>query len=311
MLAQFQEMYPDDVRLVYRHFVLDYHDKAQLAAQAVEAAGIQGKFFEMTDLIYEKVTEWNDFTPEIFTEWLGEKSEELGLDRARFEKDFSSDAVLKRIESDMAEARKAGVRGTPTLYLNGSLYEGQRSLEVFAAILQLIQLQDRQYSECPPNLVDPTKTYIATLKTEKGDIVIELYADKAPLAVNSFIFLAREGWFDNVIFHRVIPGFVAQAGDPLGMGYGGPGYAFSNEINADLKFDSAGVVGMANSGPENNGSQFFIAYDALPNLDGGYTIFGKVIEGLDVAFNLTARDPSQGGELPEGDRILTVVIEEK
>jgi cyclophilin family peptidyl-prolyl cis-trans isomerase len=265
----------------------------------------------MEGLIYNGATEWNDLTPDLFTEWVTGKAEELGLDMAKFNQDYTSQAVTQRIDEDIAEGRQAGVGGTPTIYINGSLYEGQRSLEIFTAILQLFQLKDRQYSDCPPMAIDPAKSYTATLKTDKGDIVIELYADKAPIAVNSFIFLAREGWFDNVIFHRVIPGFVAQTGDPLGMGFGGPGYAFSNEISADLKFDGPGVVGMANSGPDVNGSQFFITYDAVPDLDGGYTIFGKVIAGMDVVKNLTARDPSQGGELPPGDKILSVVIEEK
>jgi cyclophilin family peptidyl-prolyl cis-trans isomerase len=128
--------------------------------------------------------------------------------------------------------------------------------------------------------------------------------------VNSFIFLAQNGWFDGVTFHRVIPNFVAQAGDPSGTGYGTPGYAFKNEIS-DLKFDSPGVVGMANAGADSNGSQFFITYSAQPTLDGSYTIFGKVIQGMDVAKNLTPRDPSKGTDLPPGDTILSVTIDEK
>ena len=134
--------------------------------------------------------------------------------------------------------------------------------------------------------------------------------DKAPLAVNSFVFLAREGWFDNAPWHRVLEGFVAQSGDPSGTGVFGPGYLFKNETN-DLKFDQAGVVGMANSGADRNGSQFFITLAATPNLDGGYTIFGRVVEGMDVVQSLTLRDPQSGGVLPEPDLILSVTIEEK
>ena len=113
-----------------------------------------------------------------------------------------------------------------------------------SAVIQLTMMEERQFTECPPMAIDsPTKQYMATLHTEKGDIVIELYADKAPLAVNSFIFLAQHGWFDGVTFHRVIPGFVAQAGDPSGTGYGTPGYAFKDEISSDLKYDGAGCGG--------------------------------------------------------------------
>jgi cyclophilin family peptidyl-prolyl cis-trans isomerase len=106
-----------------------------------------------------------------------------------------------------------------------------------------------------------------------------------------------------------MPNFVAQAGDPSGTGYGGPGYTFNNEIS-DLKFNKEGLLAMANAGPGSNGSQFFITYGPAANLDGGYTIFGEVIEGMDVVKQLTPRDPQQG-ELPPGDAILTVTIEEK
>jgi len=304
-------MYPDKVRLVYRHFPLSFHDKAMIAAQAAEAAGLQGKFFEMSSLIYDYAFEWNNITAAEFEEWISAKIVDLDLDVQKFNQDWNSDEVIQRVEADMAEGRQAGVGGTPTVYINGALYSGARSAEVFSAIMQLMELKARQYSDCPPMVIDPAKKYTATLETEKGNIVIDLYADKAPLAVNSFVFLAREGWFDGNIFHRVIPGFVAQTGDPLGMGFGGPGYAFDNEVSSDLLYDSAGVVGMANSGADLNGSQFFITYDAIPDLNGGYTIFGKVIEGMDVAESLTPRDPSQAGDLPEGDKIIKVTINEE
>ncbi|HEX9091175.1 MAG TPA: peptidylprolyl isomerase [Anaerolineales bacterium] len=180
-----------------------------------------------------------------------------------------------------------------------------------AAVIRLTMLEEKQFTQCPTMTIDPTKQYAATLHTVKGDIVIELYADKAPIAVNSFIFLARNGWFDGVTFHRVIPGFVAQAGDPSGTGYGTPGYAFKTEISPDLTFDGPGVVGMANAGADSNGSQFFITYAAQPKLDGSYTIFGRVIQGMDVATNLTPRDPGTSGDLPPGDKILSVTIDEK
>ena len=146
---------------------------------------------------------------------------------------------------------------------------------------------------------------------EAGDIVIELYADKSPIAVNNFVFLARNGWFDGVTFYRVIPGYIAQTGDPTGTGFGGPGYAFVNETSADLKFDREGLVAMANSGPNSNGSQFFITFAPASNLDGGYTIFGRVISGMDVAKSIRARDPSTNPDLPPGDEIISVTVEER
>ncbi|NJN80270.1 MAG: peptidylprolyl isomerase [Anaerolineales bacterium] len=158
--------------------------------------------------------------------------------------------------------------------------------------------------------VDTTKQYIATLETEKGNIVIQLFADKAPLAVNSFVFLARQGWYDGVTFHRVIPGFVAQAGDPSGTGRGNPGYFFKTEVS-DLLFTKPGLLGMANSGPDTNGSQFFITFAPAAHLNGGYTIFGQVISGLEIAELLTPRDPAQFGTLAPGDQIIKITIEEK
>jgi cyclophilin family peptidyl-prolyl cis-trans isomerase len=168
----------------------------------------------------------------------------------------------------------------------------------------------KTYSSAPPMLIDKTKQYTATVKMAKGgEFVIQLYADKAPITVNSFVFLARQGFFNGVTFHRVLQGFMAQGGDPTGTGTGGPGYEFVNE-NSDLKFDKAGVVAMANAGPNTNGSQFFITFAPQPSLDGGYTIFGQVTSGMDVVNGITLRDPQQNPTTP-GDAIDTVTITEK
>ncbi|MGB7095227.1 MAG: peptidylprolyl isomerase [Anaerolineales bacterium] len=175
----------------------------------------------------------------------------------------------------------------------------------------MIQMEDKQFTICPPMTIDPAKSYEATIHTENGDIVVELFPDVAPIAVNSFIFLADNGWYDGVTFHRVLPGFVAQGGDPSGTGFGGPGYAYEIEISEDVTFDQAGLLSMANSGPTSNGSQFFITLEPLPNLDGGYTIFGRVISGMDVVEQITPRDPNQNPNLPPGDTILGVTIREK
>lgn len=313
MLAQFQQDYSDKVRLVFRHFPLSFHDKAAIAAAATEAAGLQGKFFELEHAIFEGSAEWSEMTPADFTDYVTQLASDLGLDMDKFTADWESDAVKAAVDEDYNGGIAAGVGGTPTLFINGRMYSGQRSYEIFEALLELLELQDRQYTECPPTVIDTSKTYTATLKTEKGDIVIELYDDIAPVTVNSFVFLAREGWYDNVIFHRVIQGFVAQTGDPLGKGYGGPGYTYINEINPDYTFDGPGVVGMANSGEDMNGSQFFISYAALPDLNGSYTVFGRVIEGMDVVESLTERNPSSTApaDLPAGDKILSVEITEE
>ena len=311
-LDQLYENFPDDVRLVFRHFPLSIHDKAQLASQIAEAVGAQDydSFFKIKKILFEERDQWVELTAEEFTDWAAAKVEDLGLDKAQFLEDINDEETIARIQQSYDEGIAAGVTGTPYIFINGSAYEGQRSYDIFAAIVELFKFKGDQFTECPPQVIDPDKNYKATLHTEKGDIVIDLLAKQAPVTVNSFVYLAEEGWFDNVTFHRVIPGFVAQAGDPLGQGYGGPGYAFDNEVTPELLFDGPGVVGMANSGEDINGSQFFITYDALPDLNGGYTIFGEVTEGMDVAESLTERDASTGEVLPDGDKILSVSIEE-
>lgn len=172
------------------------------------------------------------------------------------------------------------------------------------------QTNSKQYDAYPPMVIDTSKKYFAKFVMAKGgEFTVELYADKAPLTVNSFVFLARDGYFDGVTFHRVLEGFMAQGGDPTGTGMGGPGYQFVNEDN-DLKFDKAGVVAMANAGRDTNGSQFFITFGPQEYLNGGYTIFGQVIEGMDVVNGLTLRDPEQFPDYP-GDAIESVTITEE
>jgi cyclophilin family peptidyl-prolyl cis-trans isomerase len=167
-----------------------------------------------------------------------------------------------------------------------------------------------QWSTAPVMAIDKTKQYSATVKMAKGgEFTIQLYADKAPITVNSFVFLSRQGFYNGVTFHRVLEGFMAQGGDPTGTGGGGPGYQFVNE-DSDLKFDKAGVVAMANAGRDTNGSQFFITFGPQTSLNGGYTIFGQVTSGMDVVNAITRRDPSTGPTF-KGDAISTITIAEK
>ena len=177
------------------------------------------------------------------------------------------------------------------------------------AALEPPQSTTLQYTAYPPMTIDVNKEYFATVKMANGgEFTIQLFPDKAPKTVNSFVFLAREGYFNGVTFHRVLDGFMAQGGDPTGTGMGGPGYQFEDEFS-DLVFDKAGILAMANSGPGTNGSQFFITYDATPHLNNLHTIFGQVIEGMDVVNSITRRDPSQSG-FP-GDAMESVTITEQ
>ena len=152
-----------------------------------------------------------------------------------------------------------------------------------AASVQEGETEIKQYSQPPAMTIDTNKRYVATLNTNQGSIVIELLPNDAPKTVNNFVFLAREGYYDGVIFHRVIEDFMIQGGDPTGTGAGGPGYSFEDEFVPSLVFDRPGILAMANAGPNTNGSQFFITTVPTPHLNQRHTIFGTVLEGQDVA----------------------------
>jgi cyclophilin family peptidyl-prolyl cis-trans isomerase len=150
----------------------------------------------------------------------------------------------------------------------------------------------KQYSTPPPMTIDPKKRYTAVFQTDLGTFEAELFAAQAPKTINNFVFLAREGFYNGTTFHRVIRGFMAQGGDPTGTGRGGPGYRFEDEFHPALRHSSAGMLSMANAGPNTNGSQFFITFAPPPHLDHHHTVFGRVISGMDVVSNIPERDPS-------------------
>jgi cyclophilin family peptidyl-prolyl cis-trans isomerase len=159
-------------------------------------------------------------------------------------------------------------------------------------------------------VLEKGKDYRAVIETSKGTMVLDLYQDKTPMTVNNFVFLARNKYYDGVVFHRVLEGFMAQTGDPTGTGRGGPGYKFGDETNTNLSHNAKGVLSMANAGPGTNGSQFFILFKPQPHLDGRHTVFGKVIEGDEVLDKITRIDPSRPGST-QPDEMLRVYIVEK
>ncbi len=165
----------------------------------------------------------------------------------------------------------------------------------------------KQYDTPPQMTIDTAKKYSAVMKTDRGDVTIALLTDVAPMTVNNFVFLAREGFFDGCTFHRVIPGFVAQGGDPTGSGRGGPGYRFKDELSPTPYVQ--GIVGMANAGPNTNGSQFYIMLGDAQHLTGRYTAFGQVTAGLEAVLALRPRDPERDRE--PGDQIISVTIIEE
>jgi cyclophilin family peptidyl-prolyl cis-trans isomerase len=156
-------------------------------------------------------------------------------------------------------------------------------------------------------VIDPSKQYTATFHTDRGDFTVDLFAKDAPTTVNNFVFLARDGFYNGVTFHRVIPGFMAQGGDPTGTGRGGPGYTFADE-RSDCTHQ-AGTLSMANAGPNTNGSQFFICFEPQPHLNGRHTVFGQVVEGMDVVRSIRERNPERDPQ--PGDRITGIDIAEQ
>ena len=180
--------------------------------------------------------------------------------------------------------------------------------EIMGPLTSLAPEQRNGYYNSPPEMIlNLQHDYRAVIVTERGDITVDLYEGITPTTVNNFVFLARQGFYNGVTFHRVLDGFMAQGGDPTGRGSGGPGYTFQDEALDKTSFDRAGLLAMANAGANTNGSQFFITFVPTPHLNGRHTIFGEVIEGSEVLDKLTRRNPQANPTSP-GDKILRIDI---
>ena len=319
MFKHLVDAYPNDVQLVYRYFPLTHiHDNAQNSARAAESAGAQDGFWAYHTALYEQQADWANLSNDDVRDYFIALAAEQGLDSDKFAADYDSDKFTNYISGMEQEAVNIGLPGTPAVIMDGQLIAGQNLPFDFTiwssfieAQIQVKALADRQYAEAPPMTIDPDKSYFAHVLMENGDkFTIELLPQSAPVTVNNFVFLANEGWYDNVPFHRVLEGFMAQTGDPTGTGAGGPGYTINDEIDPDLSHGEAGIVSMANSGPNTNGSQFFITLAPSEHLDGSYSIFGKISEGMDAVNNITLRDPNDPNA-PDGDVIVSITIEEK
>ena len=298
LLTEFQAAFPDDVRLVFRHWPLGFHDKAPLAGQASEAAGRQGKFVEFKNMLFEQQGNWAVLSVEDFEGFLINKAEELGLNTDQFAQDLKDEAIVKKIAEAANSGTDLGLPGTPTIFLNGYQYEDQRTLKTFEIYLQLIKHKANTFSACPEITLETEKTYTALVNTTQGDINIELFDDIAPIAVNSFIFLAENGWYDNISFFGSNAEYIFS-GDPSNTGFGGPGYGFIEEISEQIAFTQEGLVSMYSpAGPGKNGGVFFITKAELSSdVDGLFTIFGKVISGMEIV-----------NKLGDTDSILSITI---
>lgn len=311
LLTAVQARYPDDVRVVYRHrpFPETFHDKSIIASQALEAAGKQGKFQELKNYLFETQSEWAPIAKNDFDGWLEGRIGQFGLDTDQFFIDMYSDAIEQKIADAQNSANSLGINGTPTLFING--YEWpkgeQRGIDIFSIYVKLLKSQELEFDACAPTVIQSGKKYAATISTSKGDIEVDLFADSAPYAVNSFVFLANEGWYDGLPF--IAAAEFVLSGDPSDTGYGGPGYAYLDELDDSLTFDQPGKLATFSMSPGFgiNGSSFFINKTALEGPQ-ARTIFGEVTSGMDVVNALELRDNIFD---PAVDTILSVTITEK
>ena len=312
-----EDTHGEDIRVIYRHLpLIGIHDKAVITAEATEAAGAQAKFWEMHDLLYERQQEWGALSADEVQGQLVEYAKELGLDADRFAQELEDGVYRDKILADYEEYQEFGMLATPTYVVNNVFYP-QLGLHpiLIDSFVRLVQNPPKQY-KAPDQVIDPEKDYTATIRTGKGDIVVELFADRAPANANSFAFLAQDGWYDGQAFFYVEPGAVAVSGDPtnggaglLGVALPYPGYTCGDETDPDVTFDQAGVVALLAGGPGQNSSQFFITYAPQPDFNGQFTIIGRVAEGMDVAESLTPTQP--GPDQPSPDVIETILVEEQ
>jgi cyclophilin family peptidyl-prolyl cis-trans isomerase/protein-disulfide isomerase len=300
------ENFPGAFQVVFRHMPLpSIHDKAYISSMAADAAGAQDKFWDMYNILYFNQDSWSGFTEDEFIDWVTTQAEGLELDIDQFTADMLDEADRAALEENTNDLLNLGVVYTPFVIVDGEIYkDGNPNFFDLASIAAY-----DGYAECPAWMIDLEKTYTAVIDTNVGEVTVDLYPDQAPLAVNSFIFLAQNGWFDDLYFFRVEEDFVAQAGDPINQGYLGPGYVFDDEISGTLSFDKAGVLGMAKSGEDMNGSQFFITLGPTTNLDGGFTIFGQVQEdSLSTLDDFAMRDPTTATDFEGTTQIKSIEI---
>lgn len=291
-LAALIERHAGDVRLIVRLFpLIENRPLAGTAAEALLSAGESGSFWELFDFLTARYSEWVGLDPADFIEWLASGSAEIGLDREAVRQDLVSgqfsDQVTRIYETRLAQ----GMPGVPVLLINSNPFPITADPASLEAAVRLALLSEKQFHSPPPMVIDADREYLAEIEFDGGMVVVQLFASESPVAVNSFVFLARQGWYDNTPISRSIPGVLVEAGDPTGTGLGNPGYYFPSESDPSLSFDRAGIVGLSNSGPGTNGGRFFVALREMSGLEETHTVLGRVIEGLEILTDLSPYDP--------------------
>lgn len=260
---EFQASHPDEVRYVYRHFPLSFHEKAPMSAYAADAAGKQGLFFKAEEFLYETQSDWTNLESlEVFDAWLREHIAEAipELDFDQWVADYESEEIRAVVDGSFEKVAATGIiSGTPTFFAN--FFQVSYDPAVLEQHVKAFKVMGSYKTECPVLVVEEGKDYRAVLHTTAGDITVDLYANEAPNLVSNFMLLAADGWYDGNLFHNVVPGFIAQTGDPSATGIGLAGYFIDNENLDNGGFDEPGAVAMASNSNGQNSSQFFIAMD--------------------------------------------------
>jgi cyclophilin family peptidyl-prolyl cis-trans isomerase len=306
----------DTVKVVFRHFPLPQHDKALITSHAAEAAAVQGKFWEMHNLLFEKQAEWAEKPVGEITATLKTYAEQLKLDVAKFETDMVSPAVAERVQRDVATGTAAGIQGTPTLFLDGrqapaeafTASDTAEQLKTYAASRkeQLASASSKTFDFAKPEqVINKDSKYVMTLTTSKGDIVTELDPALAPVNVNATVFLAQQGYFDGspIALNDTQVGAVLT-GSPTSAG--NPGFECDFEKPAAGAMNTSGVVALYGS-DQTTAMQFVLTYSPTQALDGRFTVIGKITGGLDIAKSLVASQDNPTAH----DKITAVKVEEK
>ena len=307
----FQAAHPDEVRYVYRHFPLSFHEKAPMSAYAADAAGKQGLFFEAERWLYETQNEWTYLeTLEAFDAWLRENIQTAlpDLDLEKWTADYESEEVRAVVDASFDKVNATGlINGTPTFFAN--FYQTSYDLAVLEQYIDLFKMQKSYRTSCPVMALEKDKEYRAVLHTTAGDVVIDLFEEEAPNLVSSFMALAAEGFYNGNTFHNVVDGFIAQTGDPSATGVGLAGYYLEDENLNNGGFNEPGAVAMANTGEDKNSSQFFLTQDLKTYFSEGYAAQNAELTEEELNAKVEARLDAMNAKYPVFGRVSEESLE--
>lgn len=286
--------HPLDVRYIFRSLSdTRPENSGYLAAMAAEAAGKQNAFWEMHTALLSRQTEWAFLNPTQFTEWLLLTANEIGLDADQLLLDLEDEELITRHQQQVHQAVTAGIVFSPVVFMNNTHLSISPNLDELEAMFQFELLKARQFDTYPLQIIDLDSSYRARIQLSSGELLVYLYSDTAPLAVNNFVFLAEQGWYDQNPIYYVQPDRWIETGDPTGTGLAGPGYSYITELSPLRNFNGIGIIGLVASGPDANGSRFFITLQPEPQFNESHTVLGKVIAGMEYLQGLSARTPIQ------------------